>query len=54
MNDGYLLSIIIPTRNRQSVLLKSLEQIYRLVNDDVQIVIQDNSEDDRLRTEIKN
>lgn len=52
MSNNYLLSIIIPTRNRQDVLLKSLVQIYKLVNDEVQIVIQDNSDDDKLRVEI--
>lgn len=53
MKDNYLLSIIIPTRNRQSVLLKSLEQILSLIkNDEVQVVIQDNSDNDSLRTSI--
>ena len=53
MNNNYLLSIIIPTRNRQEVLLKSLEQILSLINDDeVQVVIQDNSDIDSLRKSI--
>lgn len=52
MNNRYLLSIVIPTRNRQSVLLKSLIQIFDNITDEIQVVIQDNSDDDRLRNEI--
>lgn len=53
MNNSYLLSIVIPTRNRQDVLKKSLKQILGLVRkDEVQVVIQDNSDSDVLRTSI--
>lgn len=52
MIEKYLLSVIIPTRNRQDVLLKSLDQILAVITDSVQIVIQDNSDDDFLGTKI--
>lgn len=52
MYSSYLLSIIIPTRNRQSVLLQSLQQIMKVINGKVQIVIQDNSDNESLRDDL--
>lgn len=42
--SNYLLSIIIPTRDRQEYLKKSLIQILDVIPNDVQVVIQDNSD----------
>ena len=44
----YLLSIVIPTRNRQKYALQSVQQIYDVTDDAVQIVVQDNSDDNSL------
>ena len=44
----YLLSIVIPTRNRQKYALQSVKQIYNVTDDTVQLVVQDNSDDDSL------
>lgn len=43
MND-FLLSIIIPTRNRQKYLLKCIDEILTLNDERIQIIIQDNSD----------
>ena len=43
-----LISIIIPTRNRQLYAVKTVNQIIGL-NQDIQIIVQDNSDDDSLR-----
>lgn len=51
---NYLLTVVIPTRNRQEYAIKSLEQVLAQTNDDVEIVLQDNSDDDRLRQLINN
>lgn len=44
----YLLSVVIPTRNRQIYALQSVQQIYAVTEESVQIVLQDNSDDDSL------
>lgn len=49
----YLLSIIIPTRNRQKYALAAIQQIYKNTDDRVQIVVQDNSDDDSLKDMIQ-
>lgn len=46
-----LLSIAIPTRNRQSYLLNAVDEFLRCTRQDFEIVIQDNSDDDGLRNE---
>lgn len=43
-----LLSIIIPTKNRQYYCLRAVEQIVRMNLNDIEIVIQDNSDTDEL------
>ncbi|MBR3289663.1 MAG: glycosyltransferase [Clostridia bacterium] len=45
----YLLSILIPTQNRQFYCAFAVKQIYACTDDRVQIVVQDNSDDDSLR-----
>ncbi len=50
----YLLSIVIPTRNRQYYALQSVKQIYNVTDDRVQIVIRDNSDDDSLKAMLDN
>lgn len=47
--NNYLLSIIIPTRNRQKYCKAAVNQILEHNWDCVEICIQDNSEDDSLR-----
>lgn len=44
----YLLSVVIPSRNRQIYALQSVQQIYAVTDESVQIVVQDNSDDDSL------
>ena len=41
----YLLSVVIPTRNRQKYAIDSILQIQRVTDERVQIVVQDNSDD---------
>ena len=48
-----LLSIIIPTKNRQVYCLKSIRQILGVVSKDVEIIVQDNSDDNSLSEEFK-
>lgn len=49
---GYLLSIVIPTRNRQYYALESVKQILSVTDDRVQIIISDNSDNNSLETAI--
>lgn len=49
----YLLSIIIPTKNRQYYCLNSVNQILDCYGDEVEIVVQDNSDDPSLESQIK-
>lgn len=50
--NKYIISIIIPTKNRQKYALKAIEQILSIESDNIQLVIQDNSDKDSLRMEI--
>lgn len=47
-NYKYYLSIIVPTRNREAYAYASAMQILLATNDDVQLVLQDNSDNDTL------
>ncbi len=47
-NNPYLLSIIIPTRNRQPYALAAVNHILSSTSDEVQVVIQDNSDSNSL------
>jgi glycosyltransferase involved in cell wall biosynthesis len=49
-----LLSIIIPTKNRQAYVLKAVEQIFRLNDQRIQVVIQDNSDETILLEMLSN
>ena len=48
----YILSIIIPTKNRQKYCLAAIRQILSLNLSEIEICIQDNSDTDILRNEI--
>ena len=50
---SYLLSVIIPTKNRQDYCLAAIKQIILLNANNIQIVIQDNSDLPSLKDEIK-
>ena len=45
---GYLLSIIIPTKNRYNYLLPCLETLKLFDEKEVEIVVHDNSDDNKL------
>ena len=47
--NKYSVSIVIPTKNRQQYCIEAIKQILELGFDDLQICIQDNSDDDCLR-----
>jgi glycosyltransferase involved in cell wall biosynthesis len=47
-----LLSIAIPTRNRPIYLLSVLDEFLRCTRSDFEVIVQDNSDDDVLRSEI--
>lgn len=49
----YLLSVIIPTKNRQYYCLEAVKQILSLKINNLEICIQDNSDEDILQEEIK-
>ena len=49
-----LLSIIIPTKNRKFYCLKTIKHILSLNLDQIQVVVQDNSDDDELKTLLAN
>lgn len=49
--NEYLLSIVIPTRNRQKYALESIKQILSCTGKETQIVIQDNSDENILENE---
>ena len=46
----YLLSIIIPTKNRQKYCIEAVNQIISTLNSGVEIIIQDNSDTAELKT----
>lgn len=48
MKSKYLLSIIIPTKNRQEFALSTITQAIVTTNENVQIVVQDNSDNKTL------
>lgn len=50
MDPRYVLSIIIPTRNRAEYAAAAVRQILAIDQDDMQVVVQDNSDTDALRT----
>ncbi|HEM3702843.1 TPA: glycosyltransferase family 2 protein [Streptococcus suis] len=45
----YLLSVVIPTRNRHYYAEKSIRQVYSQLSEDCQVVIQDNSDSSVLK-----
>lgn len=47
-SEKYILSIIVPTRNRHTYAFACMMQILESTNDDVQLVIQDNSDTNLL------
>lgn len=44
MDKKYLLSVLIPTKNREKYLIGSIEQILKIGDKRIQIVVQDNSD----------
>ena len=48
MPNNFLLSIIIPTKNREKYAVKVVEQILQMHDENIQVVIQDNSDTDNL------
>ena len=44
----YLVSTVIPTKNRQKYCIRAIEQILGLQDESIQIVVQDNSDDDAV------
>lgn len=50
---GKILSIIIPTKNRQKYCLAAVKQIVSLKSKDIEICIQDNSDDNLLQEQIE-
>ena len=46
--SNYILSIIIPTKNRQFYCMKAIEEVINNTSNDVQLVIQDNSNDPHI------
>ncbi|MBC8643932.1 glycosyltransferase family 2 protein [Flavobacterium lindanitolerans] len=50
----YILSVIIPTRNRETYAYMSVMHILQTTDDDVQVVIQDNSDTNSLINKFEN
>ncbi|KUO68031.1 MAG: hypothetical protein APF83_12175 [Lutibacter sp. BRH_c52] len=48
MNNNPILSILIPTKNRQKYALNVVQQILGIANDRLQLIIQDNSDSNSL------
>lgn len=48
--NAFLLSVIIPTKNRQEFALDAIRQAMRLGDPRVQVVVQDNSDSDELKS----
>ncbi|ASA23805.1 glycosyltransferase family 2 protein [Paenibacillus donghaensis] len=53
MQDKYIISIIIPTKNRTEYALKTVEQILSISDTDIQLVLQDNSDTNELEEFLK-
>lgn len=49
----YLVSIVIPTKNRQEYCIQAVLQILSMGYENLQVCIQDNSDDDRLKDELQ-
>lgn len=47
-NYRFLLSILIPTKNRQEFAIETIKQILNSCDLDIQVVVQDNSDDNKL------
>lgn len=47
---NYILSVVIPTRNRQKYMINTLLQVLSNTNEKVEIIIQDNSDTNELET----
>ena len=45
---GYLLSVIIPTKDREQFAIKSIAQVLEIDSEELQVVVQDNGASDRL------
>jgi len=52
--NKYMLSIVIPTKNRQDYCLFALKQILSLGLQNIEVCIQDNSDTDELRKDVEN
>ncbi len=52
MDNRYILSIVVPTRNRQVYCLEAVKQILSVTDEGVQIVVTDNSDENTLQNEI--
>ncbi len=52
-NNEYIISIVIPTKNRQEYAIETIKQILLSPDPDIQVVIQDNSDDNKLEGMIK-
>ncbi|MDB3980080.1 glycosyltransferase, partial [Candidatus Marinimicrobia bacterium] len=53
MNKSYLLSILVPTQNRYETLLPLLEYLFNFDNKQVEIIIEDNSENNKMTKKIR-
>ena len=49
-----LLSILIATKNRQKYCLSAVESILMLSDDNIEVIVQDNSDDTNLENLISN
>ena len=48
-NVEYLLSIVVPTRNRQFYAIQTIKQILSIADKSIQVVVSDNSDDNSLK-----
>lgn len=49
----YLLSIVIPTRNRKYYAINTIKQILNVTDENVQIIVSDNSDNGSLKENIR-
>ena len=49
-----ILSIAIPTRNRQLYAVESIRTILSIIDNDIEVVVQDNSDDSSLESMLPN